>query len=535
MAKNLAYGKEGRKKMLEGVNDMANAIKATMGAKGRNVIIGNLYGNTPKSTKDGVSVAREIVFKDMVKDMGAVLIKDVAIRTSETSGDGTTCASVLAQSIINLGVKQIDKGANPMDIKKGIDLAVSQVVKYVQSVSLKVDSDHGSIKNVASISANNNDEIGQLIADAIRQTGNEGEIIVEPSNSYDTTVEKVDGLQIAKGFLSPHFINQAGKAKCQLDNPYILFFDRKITAIREIMPLLEQTNKEGRELLIFCDDLADEALATIVMNKNRGALKICAVKLPEFGIKRKQVMDDVAIITGGTFITEDMGIKLDRVKIPMLGQCDKVIIDKDKTLIVGGKGNPEKIGELAVNLKSQIEEAGDNDKQFLKNRLSKVLNGVAILKIGGVTEIAIKEKSDLIDDALQATKSAIEEGIVSGGGSTFLKAVDCIKYPIDSSRDFKKGMDIIKVAITQPFRQILTNAGVSAKRPLFSDSPIDRYIHEVQNVVYGYGYNVKTEKVENLLASGIIDPCKVLRCSLENAASVATTFLLTEVVISELV
>ena len=546
MAKKLIYGSEAREKLLEGVNDNANAVKATMGAKGRNVLIGNVYGNTPISSKDGVTVSKSIQFKDMEKDMGSVLIKDVCKRTNETSGDGTTCSAVLAQSIINLGVNAIDKGANPQEIKKGVDLAVTQVVKYVKSISKKVDSNNADIKHIATISANNNEEIGKLIAEAVMQTGNEGKIIVEPSSSYETILEKVEGLQVNKGFLSPYFVNKQDKEKCEFINPYILLCDTHIQSAKEVLPLIEDIVKSGRPLLIFCDDLSDEGLQFIVSNVVAKRLNVCVVKCEEFGSNRKQIMDDVATVTGGIFITEATGIKLSKVKLVQdsnsknvkefsyLGQADKVIVDKDKTLIIGGKGGQEKIAELAKNLQSQLKTEGGGDNQFLKTRLAKILNGVAILRIGGVSEIEIGEKSDLIDDALQATKSAIEEGIVAGGGSTFIKAIEHIKYPLNANKDLKKGMDIIAEAIAQPFRQILINAGYSDSGRIFSQSPIEGFIEEIKRTAYGYGMNIKTDKMENLLTSGIIDPTKVLRCALENSASVAGTFLLTEVVISDI-
>ncbi len=525
--KNLEYNKDARAILLSGVNDLANAVKVTLGAKGRNVCIGNLYGNTPHNTKDGVTVAKNIRFKDMQKDMGAVMVKDVAIKTAETAGDGTTTATILAQSIITQGVEAIDAGANPIDIKKGIDQATLEVVKFIKSVSRPVNAGDERIRSVATISSNNDVVLGDIIAIARKQVGNDGEIYIQDSGTHETTVETVNGMRFERGFISPHFINIPDKNKCELMNPYIVFIDRKLTFVKELLPLLQMVSEEKRSLLIVCDDLADEALQTVLHNKNRGAVIVGAIKCPEIGIRRKMLMDDLATICGGVFITEDMGIKLDKIKKEQLGQANRVIIDRYSTLIAGGYSTDEKRAELVANIKGQIEDAQDNDeKEFLRSRLAKIQNGVAILKIGGVTPLEIEEKKDRIDDALRATKCAVEEGVVAGGGVTYLHGIiELNKFVIDN-KDVKKGYEIVKKALASPFRQLLLNGGMEEKE-------IDFTYESIIEGKYGTGYNQKSEKIENLLECGVLDPTTVARVALENAASVSGMFLLTECIISD--
>lgn len=532
MTNKLSYSSEGREALLKGVKELAAAVKVTLGARGRTVAIGNVYGNTPHLTKDGVTVAKSIRLPNIENDMGAVMVKDAAIRTAETAGDGTTTACILAESIMEQGVAALGAGANPMDLKRGIDKAVTEVVSYIKSVAKKVDSSHADIKKIATISANNDEEIGSLIATAMKQVGNYGEIDTEDGNTYETTVEQLPGIGIERGFLSRHFINVPEKQTCTLINPYILYVDKKLSFVREIMPLLQMVSEEKRSLLIVSDDLSDEALQTVVMNKNRGALLVCAIKCPEFGVRRKIVMDDIATICGGIFITEDMGVKLDKTPketlFKKLGQAEKITITKDKTVIIGGKGDKEAVAGLIESIKVQLSETQDeNEKPFLRTRLAKLTNGVATLRIGGVTEMEIKEKKDRIDDALCATRSAVEEGVVAGGGVTYLNAIRKLLVFTEKNKDVMEGINIVKKAIAAPFRQMLTNAGKSEAEIDFTYESI-----MAKETKYGVGYNGKTEIIENLLDAGVLDPAKVARVALENAASIAGTFLTTEAVIS---
>lgn len=527
--KHLTYSKEAREILLSGVNDLANAVKVTLGPKGRNVSIGNLYGNTPHNTKDGVTVAKETRFKDMQKDMGAVMLKDVAIKTAEIAGDGTTTATILGQSMISQGITAINEGANPMDLKKGIDNATSEVVKFIKSVAKPVDSGHPSINDVAIVSANHDVPLGQLIAAARKQVGNDGEIYVQDSGTHETTFEPVNGMRIERGYISPLFINVADKNKCELINPYILMIDRKISYVKEILPLLNMVSEEKRSLLIICDDLADEALQTVLHNKNRGAIIIGAIKCAEVGARRKAIMDDLAVITGGTFITEDMGIKADRVKKEQLGQANRVLIDRYSTLIAGGFGSEDSRQTLVANIKGQLADVTDEeDKIFLRSRLAKAQNGVAILKVGGHTKMAIDEKKDRVDDALRATKCAVEEGVVAGGGATYLQAVHILNATVNSNKDVAKGYEIVKKAISAPFRQMLENGGKSPEE-------INAIYENILKEKYGMGYNQNSETIEDLTKVGILDPAMVARVALESASSIAGTMLLTECVISDVV
>jgi chaperonin GroEL len=527
--KNLTYSKDAREILLSGVTDLANAVKVTLGPKGRNVSIGNLYGNTPHNTKDGVTVAKNTRFKDMQKDMGAVMVKDAAIKTAEVAGDGTTTATIIAQSMISQGIAAIDEGANPMDIKRGIDKATAEVVEYIKSVAKPVDSGHANIRDIAIVSANHDVSLGQLIATARKQVGNDGEIYVQESGTHETSVEPVNGMRIERGFLSPHFINVPDKNKCELINPYILMIDRKLSYVKEIIPILTMVSEEKRSLLVICDDLADEALQTVLHNKTRGAIVICAIKCAEFGSRRKMVMDDLATMTGGTFITEDMGLKADKVRKEHLGQASRVVIDRYSSLIAGGFGGDSAREELAKNIKGQLADSTDDEeKAFLRGRLAKVQNGVAILKIGGVTPIEIEEKKDRVDDALRATRCAVEEGVVAGGGATYLQAIHKLNTTVNENKDIAKGYDIVKKAIAAPFRQMLTNGGSTPEQ-------IDFNYESILAAKYGIGYNQNTENIEDLLKSGILDPAMVARVALQSAASISGTVLLTECVISDAV
>ncbi len=521
------YGKDGRALLLEGVNDLANAVKVTLGAMGRNVAIGNVYGNTPDMTKDGVTVAKKIKFPDPIKNMGATMVQDVAIRAGKNAGDGTTTATVLAQSIIVQGMAAVDEGGNPMDIKKGIEAATLEVVAYINDVATKANSDHENIKHIATVSANNDAEIGELIAKAIKEVGgNDGVILVENASGFKTTVERVDGFQLDRGFITPHFINVKDKNKCELQNPLIFFYDKHISTIREILPILEKVTKANRSLLIICDDLSDEALTVLVKNNYSGALKVAAIQLPEFGVKRLQIINDIAKLTNGKFFDEAIGKTASTIQLTDFGTCEKVTIDIEKTVLTGLPSTKEKIAELAENIKGKIaDNENEQEKEFLKSHLSRVINGVAVLRVGGVSEPEIKEKKDRIDDALCATRSALEEGIIAGGGCTYLKAVERLITTTNPNKDFMKGYEIVKRAIAAPFHQILENAGIS-------EDIRKGYYEEIIAGKYGIGFNVKTNKIEDMIGSGIIDPAKVARVALESAASIGGLFITTECVIS---
>lgn len=519
MERNLTFSTEARKKVLNGINKAADAIKVTFGAAGRNVLIEKMDGY-PKSTKDGVTVARSIVLTDRIENMGAMLIKEVAGKTVDVAGDGTTLASLLTQSIITLGMKYVEKGANPIDLKKGIDKAVAAVVAELRRLSKKADTTE-VLKQIATISANNDEEIGGIISQAIEKVGRDGIVEVEEAKGYDTTIEIVEGMQLDRGYLSPYFVNNQKQTKCELEEPHILLYDKKINTMKEFVPLLKEISATGKPLLIISEDLSDEVLQAMVLNKMQNGFKICAIKLPTFGGSKKLVMEDIAILTHGTFITEEKGKKLSNSTIGVLGSAQRVIVTKDKTTIIGGAGTKEEVQRRCEQIQSEIEQSEyDFDKEKMKQRLAKLSHGVAVIKIGGATEGEISEKRDRIDDALCATRAAVDEGFVAGGGATYLKC----RCPYDKglNEGETNGIGIINDCLLQPFQQILENAGMKPKDVL----------SKIMLGEYGLGINVKTGAFENLLQSGIIDPAKVLRVALENAASVASLFLTTECVIS---
>lgn len=521
MAKNVIFGSDGRKKLTKGVNILGDAVKVTLGAKGRNVVIGNNFGS-PHITKDGVTVAKSIELEDPIENMGASLIKEVASKTVDIAGDGTTTATLLAQAMINSGLKAVESGANPMDLKKGIERATNKTIEIIKSFSKDV-SDNDTLKQIASISANNDNYIGQLISDAVSKVGRDGLITVEESKSHETTIEVVEGMKIDRGYLSPYFVTDSGKMIAELINPYILLYDKKISSMKDILHILEKVAQAQRPLLIIAEDLDGEALATLVVNKLRGTLNVCAIKSPEFGDNRKLVMDDIAALVGGTCISEEKGLKLESADLTTLGSAGKITISKDSCIIVSGAGIKEEIQSRCNQIKVQLEKSeSDYDKEKLKGRLAKLLNGVAVLKIGGVTETEIKEKKDRIDDALCATRSAVEEGFVAGGGVSYLFAISKLEVNYEND-DEKIGGNIVKKALEAPFRQILKNGGIEASE----------HISSILKADYGIGYNVKSNKVENLFETGVIDPTKVVRVALENASSIAAIFLTTECIISE--
>lgn len=525
---NLNYGADGRRLLLEGVNGLADAVKVTLGPKGRNVAILNIYGNTPKLTKDGVTVAKNVVFPDSIKNGGAVMVKDVAIRAGKNAGDGTTTATVLAQAIANSGIKAIDEGANPMDVKKGIEAATKEVVDYIKGVAQVVNiSDEAKLLQVATVSANNDAEIGKLIADAIiKSGGNDGEIHVDKSNGFKTTMEHQNGYRFNSGLISPFFINNQEKMRCEFDNPLIIFYDKHITATREILPILEISAKNQRALLIVCENMTDEALMTLARNNHDKRIKAAVVQLPEFGVKRVQMMQDLAKLVGGKFHSADLGKGINTVTLEQLGTCEKVVIDMEKTVFVSPPATKDVITELADGIRKQIESAEEEGmKTFLKSHLASVTNGVVTLRIGGDSKVEIEEKMDRIDDALCATRSALEEGIIAGGGSTFLMAVKKLLVLQHPDKDFMIGYNIVKDAIASPFYQILENSGMPKQE---QKNNYESLIGEE----YGKGYNVKTEKIEDMIKAGVIDPAKVTRVAIESAASISGILITTECVIS---
>lgn len=507
--------------MIAGVNALADLVKVTLGANGRNVVISNKFG-APRITKDGVTVADAVNLKDPIEKIGADLIKEVANKTVDISGDGTTTATVLAQVIIREGIKAVETGANPMDIKRGIEKAVLQVVQHLQKISKPI-SNNNLLKHIASISANNDTEIGTLIADTIKRIGNDGLIKVEESKTYETTVSIVKGMKVNRGYLSPYFVTNPDTQEAIIQNPFILLYEKKISVMKDILPVLEKVAQVGRPLLIIAEDLEGEALTTLVVNQLRKNINVCAVKSPSFGENRKHEMEDIATLTGGTFVTEDKGFKLDQVDLSMLGSAEEVIVGEKSFMITGGAGKKDDIKKRCDHVKVLLSQ---NDQQFetekLKQRLASLKNGVAVMSIGGVTETEIKEKKDRIDDALCATRSAIEEGFVAGGGVAYLTAIKHISLT-SKNEDEVIGAKIIKIALEAPFKQILNNGGVEP----------NAYIPQIQNGKYGTGYNMKTKKIENLLEAGVIDPTKVVRVALENAASIAAIFLTTEGIICE--
>jgi len=522
-AKNIQFEIDARDRLKRGVDHLANAVKVTLGPKGRNVIIDKKFG-APQVTKDGVTVAKEIELKDAVENMGAQMLKEVASKTADAAGDGTTTATVLAQAIVTAGLKNVAAGANPMDLKRGIDKAVVAVVDELKKMSKAVGDDNAKIKQVASISANNDDAIGTLIAEAMAKVKKEGVITVEEAKGTDTTVEVVEGMQFDRGYLSPYFVTNAEKMEADLENAYILIYDKKISTMKELLPVLEKAAQTGKPLLIISEDVDGEALATLVVNKIRGALKVAAVKAPGFGDRRKAMLEDIAILTGGTVISEERGFKLENADLTMLGKAEKISIDKDNTTIVNGAGKKADITGRVNQIKAQIETTtSDYDKEKLQERLAKLAGGVAVLYIGAATEVEMKEKKDRVDDALHATRAAVEEGIVPGGGVAYIRAQKALEKMEGANNDETTGVGIVRRAIEEPLRQIVANAGLEGSI----------IVQKVREGKADYGFNARTEEYENLLAAGVIDPTKVTRVALENAASIASMLLTTECVISE--
>src|SRR5512137_1333851 len=523
MAKEIKFNIEARNLLKEGVDRMADAVKVTLGPKGRNVVLEKKFG-APQISKDGVTVAKEIELKNPYQNMGAQMVKEVASKTGDIAGDGTTTATVLAQSIINVGLKNITAGANPMDIKRGIDKAVEKVVKHLAGQAKIVGDDLKKIEQVARISANDDEEIGKLIAEAMSKVHKEGVITVEESKGTTTSVEVVEGMQFDRGYISAYFVTNTEKMEAELENPYILIHDKKISTMKDMLPVLEETAQTGRPLLIISEDVEGEALATLVVNRLRGSLKVCAVKAPGFGDRRKEMLEDIAILTGGTVISEEKGLKLEHATLDMLGMAEKVTVSKENTTIVNGSGDKEMIKARVAQIKQQMTTTtSDYDKEKLQERLAKLAGGVAVLYIGAASEVEMKEKKDRVDDSLHATRAAIEEGIVPGGGVAYIRAIAALEGLKGENEDQTTGIEIVKRAIEEPLRQIAANAGKEGAVV-------------AQNVKSGkgdYGYNAQTDKFEKLYASGVIDPAKVTRVALENAASIAGMFLTTEAVVVE--
>ncbi|OOQ58478.1 chaperonin GroEL [Mucilaginibacter pedocola] len=523
MAKQVKYNVEARDALKRGVDILANAVKVTLGPKGRHVIIDKKFGS-PSVTKDGVTVAKEIELKDPVENMGAQMVKEVASKTADVAGDGTTTATVLAQAIVTAGVKNVAAGANPMDLKRGIDKAVAAVVANLKSQKQDVGDDFGKIKQVASISANNDEVIGEMIADAMKKVGTSGVITVEEAKGTETEVKTVEGMQFDRGYLSPYFVTNSDKMEVELDNPYILIYDKKISSMKEILPILEKQVQTGKPLLIIAEDLDGEALATLVVNKIRGSLKVAAVKAPGFGDRRKAMLEDIAILTGGTVISEERGYKLESADLSMLGQAEKISVDKDNTTIVNGAGEEEQIKARVGEIRVQIENTtSDYDKEKLQERLAKLSGGVAVLYIGAASEVEMKEKKDRVDDALHATRAAVEEGIVAGGGVAFIRAVASLADVKGANDDENTGIQIIRRAIEEPLRQICQNSGIEGSI----------VVQKVKEGTADFGYNARTDVYENLIGAGVIDPTKVSRVALENAASIASMLLTTECVLAD--
>ena len=523
MAKEILFNMDARDQLKKGVDELANAVKVTLGPKGRNVIIEKKFG-APQITKDGVSVAKEIELADAYMNTGAQLVKSVASKTGDDAGDGTTTATVLAQAIITEGLRNVTAGANPMDLKRGIDKAVTKIVESIKAQSEEVGANYEKIEQVATISANNDSEIGKLIADAMRKVSKDGVITIEEAKSRDTTIGVVEGMQFDRGYLSAYFVTDTEKMECQMDSPYVLIYDKKITNLKDMLPILEAAVQTGRPLLIIAEDVESEALTTLVVNRLRSQLKICAVKAPGFGDRRKDMLEDIATLTGGIVISEEKGIKLEQATLDMLGNCGKITVSKDNTTIVDGNGNKDAIAQRVAQIKAQIATTkSDYDKEKLQERLAKLAGGVAVLYVGAASEVEMKEKKDRVDDALCATRAAIEEGIVPGGGVTYIRAIDSLDAVEAVNADEKTGIAIVKRAIEEPLRQIVANAGKEGAV----------VVQKVREGKGDYGYNARTDVYENMLAAGVVDPAKVTRVALENAASIAGMFLTTECVIVE--
>ena len=521
MAKEIKFDIDARDNLKKGIDALANAVKITLGPKGRNVVIEKKFGG-PQVTKDGVTVAKEIELENPFENVGAQMVKEVASKTNDDAGDGTTTATVLAQSIVSVGLKNVTAGANPMDLKRGIDKAVGAVVKNLQSQSSEVGDDNKKIEQVATISANNDNGIGKLIAEAMSKVKKEGVITVEEAKTSDTTVEVVEGMQFDRGYISPYFVTDTEKMEAVLDNPYILIHDKKISNLKDLVPILEQTAQNSNPLLIIAEDIEGQALTGLIVNKLQGSLKVASVKAPGFGDRRKEMLQDIAILTGGTVISEETGLSLENTSIEMLGRAEKVTIDKENTTIVNGKGEKSNIDARVAQIRKQIESTtSDYDKEKLQERLAKLAGGVAVLYVGAASEVEMKEKKDRVEDALSATRAAVEEGIIPGGGVAYIRAIESLKSAKGDNNDEKTGIEIVRRALEEPLRQIVENAGLEG-------SVVVQRIAEGKD---DFGYNARTEKYENLFESGVIDPTKVARIALENAASIAGMFLTTECVL----
>lgn len=521
MAKDIKFDVEARDLLKKGVDQLANAVKITLGPKGRNVVIEKKFG-APQITKDGVTVAKEVELEDAFENTGAQLVKSVASKTGDDAGDGTTTATILTQAIVSEGLKNVTSGANPMDLKRGIDKAVNAVVDHIKSSAVKVDDNYDKIEQVATVSANNDPEIGKLLADAMRKVSKNGVITIEESKSRDTNIGVVEGMQFDRGYLSSYFVTDTDKMECVLENPYILIYDKKISNIKDFLPILQPAAESGRPLLVIAEDVDSEALTTLVVNRLRAALKICAVKAPGFGDRRKAMLEDIAILTGGVVISEEKGLKLEQATLEMLGSADKVTVTKDNTTIVNGAGKSENIQERITQIKNEIENTTSQyDKEKLQERLAKLSGGVAVLYVGANSEVEMKEKKDRVDDALCATRAAIEEGIVVGGGTTYIRALDALKGLKGDNADEQTGINIVERAIEEPLRQIVTNAG--------GEGAV--VVDKVREGKGDFGYNARTGEYEDLRKAGIVDPAKVARVALENAASIAGMFLTTECLI----
>lgn len=523
MAKEIKFNIEARDLLKKGVDKLADAVKITLGPKGRNVVIEKKFG-APQITKDGVTVAKEIELADAYENIGAQMVKEVASKTGDDAGDGTTTATVLAQSIISVGLKNVTAGANPMDLKRGIDKAVIKVVENIKSQSHVVGDDYNKIKQVAKVSANGDEEIGNLIAEAMEKVNKEGVITVEEAKGTETHVDVVEGMQFDRGYISPYFVTNTEKMAAELDHPFILIHDKKISTMKDLLPILEQVAQSGRPLMIVAEDVDGEALATLVVNRLRGSLKVCAVKAPGFGDRRKEMLEDLAVLTGGTVITEEKGMKLEDATMDMLGQSEKITVDKENTTVVSGMGDTDQIKGRVAMIKRQIEATtSDYDREKLQERLAKLAGGVAVLYVGAASEVEMKEKKDRVDDALSATRAAVEEGIVPGGGVAYIRAISTLEGLTGENEDETTGIEIVKRAIEEPLRQIVINAGKEGAV----------VVQKVWEGKDDFGYNARTDEYQNLMEAGVIDPAKVARIALENAASIAGMFLTTECVLVE--
>ena len=521
MAKDIKFNTDARDMLKKGVDQLANAVKVTLGPKGRNVVIEKKFG-APQITKDGVTVAKEIELEDKFENTGAQLVKSVASKTGDDAGDGTTTATILTQAIVNEGLKNVTAGANPMDLKRGIDKAVDKVVEFIKDSAEQVGDNYDKIEQVATVSANNDKEIGKLLADAMRQVSKDGVITIEESKSRDTNIGVVEGMQFDRGYLSAYFVTDADKLECVMENPYILIYDKKISNIKDFLPILQPAAESGRPLLVIAEDVDSEALTTLVVNRLRGGLKICAVKAPGFGDRRKAMLEDIAVLTGGVVISEEKGLSLDKATLEMMGTCDKVTVSKDNTTIVNGAGEKEAIANRVAQIKKEIENTTSSyDKEKLQERLAKLAGGVAVLYVGANSEVEMKEKKDRVDDALCATRAAIEEGVVVGGGTTYIRALEALKGLKGDNADEQTGINIVERAIEEPLRQIVINAG--------GEGAV--VVQKVREGKGDFGYNARTDEYEDLRVAGIVDPAKVARVALENAASIAGMFLTTECLI----